>query len=47
MILVSVCAETIKTRFGGGQNLTAVEGNLSVYQMSPLSRITVEGRAEF
>ena len=36
-----------KTRFWGGQNLTAVEGNASVYHVNPLSRITGEGRAEF
>ena len=36
-----------KTRFQGGQNLTAVEGNESVYQVNPASRITAEGRAEF
>ena len=35
------------TRFRGGQNLTAVEGNASVYQVYPVSRITGEGRAEF
>ena len=27
-------------RFRGGQNLTAVEGNVSVYQVHPVSRIT-------
>ena len=36
-----------KTRFLGGKNLTAVEGNASVYQVNPVSRITGEGRAEF
>ena len=36
-----------KTRFWGGQNLTAVEGNTSVYQVNSVSRITGEGRAEF
>ena len=38
-----------KTRFGRGQNLTAVEGNASVHQVSVyiVSRITGEGRAEF
>ena len=36
-----------KTRLGGGQNLTVVEGNASVYQVYPVSRITGEGRAEF
>ena len=30
-----------------GQDLTAVEGNASVYQMNPVSQITGEGRAEF
>ena len=35
-----------KTRFWGRQNLTAVEGNASVYQVNPVSRITGEGRAE-
>ena len=34
-----------KTRFWGGQNLTAVEGNASVYQVNPV--ISGEGRAEF
>ena len=29
-----------KTRFRGGQNLTAVEGNASAYQVYPLSRTT-------
>ena len=36
-----------KTRFRGGQNLTAVEGNASVYQVNLVSRKTGEGRAEF
>ena len=27
--------------------MTAVEGNASVYQVNPVSRITGEGRAEF
>ena len=36
-----------KTRFWGGKNLTAVEGNASVYHVYPVSRITGEGRAEF
>ena len=36
-----------QTRFCGGQNLTAVEGNVSVYQVNPVSRITGEGGAEF
>ena len=36
-----------KTRFWGGQNLTAVEGNVSVYRVNPVSRITGEGGAEF
>ena len=31
----------------GNYNLTAVEGNASVYQVNPVSRITGEGRAEF
>ena len=35
-----------KTRFGGGQNLTAVERNASVYQVNPVSRITGKGRAK-
>ena len=38
--------ENYKTRFSGGQNLTAVEGNASVYQVYPVTRITGEGRAE-
>ena len=44
-MLVSLCAETIKPVFDG-QNLTAVEGNASVYQVYPVSHITGEGRAE-
>ena len=36
-----------KTGFRGGQNLTAVEGNASVYQVNAVSRRTGEGRAEF
>ena len=36
-----------KTRFWGGPNLTAMKGNVSVYQVNPVSRITGEGRAEF
>ena len=35
--------ENYKTRFWGGQNLTAVEGNVFVYQLNPVSRITGEG----
>ena len=46
-MLVSLCAETIKPVSAGGQNLTAVEGNASVYEVNPVSRITGEGRAEF
>ena len=34
-----------KTRFLGGQKLTAVEGNATVYQVYPASRITGKGRA--
>ena len=37
----------LKTRFWGGQHLTAVKGIASVYQGYPVSRITGEGRAEF
>ena len=44
---VSLCAETVKPVFEGDKNLTAVEGNASVYQVNPVSRITGEGRAEF
>ena len=29
-----------KTRFRGGQYLTAVEGNASVYQVNPVSRMS-------
>ena len=37
-----------KTRFLGGQNLTAVKGNVSFYQVNLVSRITgEEGGAEF
>ena len=35
-----------KMRFGGEKNLTAVEGNASLYQVYHVSRITGEGRAE-
>ena len=35
-----------KTRFRGEQNLTAVGGKASVYQVNPVSRISGEGRAE-
>ena len=44
-MLVSLCAETIKPVSEGGENLTAVEGNASVHQVNPVSRITGEGRA--
>ena len=47
MMLVSLCAETIKHVFDGDLNLTAVEGNASVYQVHPVSRIAGERRAEF
>ena len=36
-----------KTRFRGEQNLTAVEENASVFQVNTVSRINIEGRAEF
>ena len=36
-----------KRLFRGGQNLAAVEGNASIHQVYPLSRITGEARAEF
>ena len=36
-----------KTCFQGAQNLTAVEGNASVYQVNPVSRISGEGKAEY
>ena len=36
-----------KTRFRGDKNLTAVEGNASVYHVYPVPRITGEGRAAF
>ena len=36
-----------QTRFWGGPNLKAVEGNASVYQVYAASRIVSEGRAEF
>ena len=35
-----------KPRFCGGQNLTVVKRNASVYQVNPVSRMTGEGRAE-
>ena len=34
-----------ETRSCGGQNLTAVEGNASVYQLNPVSRVSGEGLA--
>ena len=48
VVLISLCAQTLKPVFEGGQNLTAVEGNASpVHQVYPVvSRITGEGRAE-
>ena len=39
VMLVSLCAETIKPVSEG-----TVEGNVSVYQVNPVSRITGEGR---
>ena len=48
MMLGSLCAETIKpVSKEEEKNLTAVEGNASVYQVNPVCRITGEGRAEF
>ena len=47
VMLVSLYAETIKPVSEGDKNLTAVEGNASVYQVNPVSRTTGEGRAEF
>ena len=47
VMLGRLCADNYKTRFCGGQYLTAVEGNASVYQVNPVSRITGEERAEF
>ena len=46
--MMLVCARKlfVKSASGGGQNLTAVEGNASAYQVHPVSRITGEGRAE-
>ena len=45
VMLGRLCAEN-KTRFRGGQNLTAVEEKASIYQVNPVSRITGQGRAE-
>ena len=45
-MLVSLCAETIKPVFERDKNLTAVEGDASVYQVHPVSCITGEGRAD-
>ena len=39
--------EKYKILFFGGQNLTVLEGNVSVYQVYSVSRITGEDRAEF
>ena len=47
VMLVSLCAETIKPVFEGGKNLTAVGGNASVYQVYPVSSIPGEGSADF
>ena len=46
MMLGSLFAQK-KNYFLGGQKLTAVEENGSVYQVNAVSRITGEGRAEF
>ena len=46
VISVSLCAETIKLVFEGGQNVTAVQRKASVYQVNPVSRITGERRVE-
>ena len=35
-MLVSLCAETIKSVFEGRQNLTALEGSASLYQVYPI-----------
>ena len=45
MMLVSLCAETIKPVIEG-ENLTAVEGNASVYQVYAVSRTTTEERTD-
>ena len=45
-MLINLCAETIKPVSKGGQNLTAVEGEASVYQVYPVRRTTGEGGAE-
>ena len=42
-MLTSVCAETIEPVLDEGQNLTAVEGNASVYQVYPVCRIAGDG----
>ena len=46
-MLGSLCAKTIKPVFEGDISDSCVEGNASVYQVYPVSRITGEGRAEF
>ena len=45
----SLCAETLKPVLEGSptKSNSCVEGNASVYQVYPISRITGEGRAEF
>ena len=47
VMLVSLCAESIKPVSEGDKNLTAVKGNASVYyQVNPGRQIAGEGRAE-
>ena len=47
VMLVCLCAGTIKPDLEGDKKMTAVEGNASVYQVNPVSRISGEARAEF
>ena len=47
VMLVSLCAETIKTRFCGGQNVTAVWKEMHPFIKWILCKITGEGRAVF
>ena len=45
MVLINLCAETIKPVFEGDNNMAAVAGNASVYEVYPVSRVAGEGRA--
>ena len=46
MVLINLCVKTVKPLFEGDKNITAVEGNILVYQVYHVSRAIVEGRVE-